>query len=49
MNWGEAFAYLTIALDVAAAIGYGAAGDWRRAIYWASAAVLTTCVTGGDR
>lgn len=45
MNWGILFAYTTIALDIGAAIGYAAAGDVRRAVYWAAAAVLTASVT----
>ena len=39
------FPTLLIVLDVAAAVVYAAAGDWRRAIYWFAAAVLTASVT----
>lgn len=34
-----------IVLDLAASAVYAVYGDWRRAIYWFAAAVLTTCVT----
>lgn len=36
---------IQIFLSIAAAIGYGVAGDWRRAVYWTAAAVLTFTVT----
>lgn len=39
------FPSVLIALDVAAAVVYAEAGDWRRAIYWFAAAVLTATVT----
>ena len=39
------FPIILIALDVLAAIVYGFAGDWRRVVYWVSAAVLTASVT----
>lgn len=39
------FPTVLIVLDCCAAIMYGVAGDWRRAIYWLAAAVLTTTVT----
>ena len=41
----QIFPTILIALDVAAALTYAAGGDWRRAIYWLAAAVLTTTVT----
>jgi len=34
-----------IALDIGASITYAYNGDWRRALYWLSAAVLTSTVT----
>ena len=34
-----------IVLDLGASAIYTFAGDWRRAIYWFAAAVLTSCVT----
>jgi hypothetical protein len=34
-----------IVLSLAASIGYFAAGDFRRGVYWAAAAVLTASVT----
>lgn len=34
-----------IALDLAAGIVYLTGGDWKRAIYWAAAAILTATVT----
>ena len=39
------FPSVLIVLDVAAAVVYAAAGDWRRTIYWFAAAVLTATVT----
>ena len=34
-----------ICLSIAAAVLYAADGDWRRAVYWAAAATLTSAVT----
>lgn len=39
------FPTLLILLDIAAAVPYGLHGNWRMAIYWLSAAILTACVT----
>lgn len=39
------FPAVLIVLDVAAGIVYACHGDWRRLIYWLSAAVLTATVT----
>ena len=39
------FPTILIVLDLAACVVYGCNGDVRRAIYWASAAVLTGAVT----
>jgi len=39
------FPILLIALDLGASVVYAAAFDWRRALYWLAAAVLTACVT----
>ena len=39
------FPTILIFLDVLAAGAYGFAGDWRRVVYWVSAAVLTASVT----
>ena len=39
------FPTILIVLDVCAAIAYGYAGNWRRAVYWMAAAILTTTVT----
>jgi len=39
------FPTILLTLDVAAAIVYMAGHDWRKAIYWLAAAVLTTVVT----
>jgi len=39
------FPTILIVLDVGAALVYALDMDWRRAIYWLAAAVLTTCVT----
>jgi hypothetical protein len=32
-------------LSIGAALVYGAGGDWRRAVYWCAAAVITAAVT----
>ena len=39
------FPTVLIILDICAAIGYIPDGDWRKVIYWISAAVLTFTVT----
>ena len=39
------FPALLVALDLGAAVVYGIEGDWRRAVYWTAAAVLTVVVT----
>jgi hypothetical protein len=41
------FPTILIALDVLAALSYATHGfsEWRKVIYWLSAAVLTVCVT----
>jgi hypothetical protein len=41
----RAFPATLIFLDLGASIVYAAGLDWRRAIYWLAAAVLTACVT----
>ena len=51
LNWGlkmkteYIFPVLLILLDIGAAIVYGAAGDWKKTIYWIAAAVLNAAVT----
>jgi hypothetical protein len=45
MTRAQVFPALLIALDLGAAVVYGAAGDARRCVYWLAAAVLTTVVT----
>ncbi len=39
------FPTILIVLNVCAAVGYLPVGDWRRAIYWLAAAVITAVVT----
>lgn len=39
------FPTILIVLDLGASIMWLVAGDWRRAIYWLAAAVLTATVT----
>ena len=39
------FPTILIILDVCAAAPYAFQGDWRKAVYWLAAAVLTTVVT----
>lgn len=41
----KVFPMALIALDLAASVVYICQGDYRRAVYWFAAAVLTTCVT----
>ena len=45
MKPGPVFAWILVALDVCAALGYALDRDWRMVIYWAAAAVLTASVT----
>ena len=42
---GKVLAIANITLSAGAFIGYLYAGDYRHAIYWAAAAVLTSSVT----
>ena len=42
---GPMLAWTMVVLSVLAAGAYGAAHDWRRAIYWMAAAVLQAAVT----
>lgn len=39
------FPTILIILDILAAVGYAAHGDWRKIIYWLAAAALTFVVT----
>lgn len=39
------FPITLIILDLAASVVYGCYGDWRRAVYWMAAGVLTLTVT----
>jgi hypothetical protein len=39
------FPCILMALNVAASVSYGCSGDWKRAVYWIAAAVLTAMVT----
>lgn len=39
------FPTILIILDLFAALGYIPDGDWRKVVYWISAAILTTMVT----
>ena len=41
----RALPVLMIAISVGAAIVYGFDGDYRRAVYWIAAAVITAVVT----
>jgi hypothetical protein len=45
MSRSQIFPTLLIVLDLGAAGFYGLDLDWKRAIYWIAAAVLTACVT----
>lgn len=39
------FPIILILLDIAASIVYLTTANWRMAIYWLAAAILTICVT----
>lgn len=41
----KVFPTVLIVLDLAAAVAYAFAGDYRRTVYWTAAAVLTASVT----
>jgi hypothetical protein len=43
--FSKAFPTSLIILDVGASLVYAFYNDWRRAIYWFAAAILTTTVT----
>lgn len=45
LNWGKSFAFAQLLLCIAASIGYLFAKDWRRAIYWGAAAVISGSIT----
>lgn len=47
MSRAQVFPAILIVLDCAAGLIYAMppAPDWRRAVYWLAAAVLTACVT----
>ncbi len=45
MSKAQILPAVLIAIDIGAGIVYACGCDWRRAIYWAAAAVLTACVT----
>lgn len=45
MTRAQLFPSVLILLDFVAAGFYGIDGDFRRAIYWSAAGILTICVT----
>ena len=45
MTRAQFFPAALIVLNLGAVVAYGLEGDWRRAIYWGAAAVLTAVVT----
>lgn len=45
MTRAQIFPLTLIVIDCGAALVYGWEADWRRAVYWFAAAVLTACVT----
>ena len=45
MSRVDLFPAALIVLNMGAAAMYGLDGDWRRAVYWTAAAVLTAVVT----
>lgn len=45
MNKAQVLPSVLIAIDIGAGLVYAIDGDFRRLVYWLSAAVLTACVT----
>lgn len=45
MSAGKALAIAQICLSLGACIGYAFAGDLRKAVYWAAAAIIVATVT----
>jgi hypothetical protein len=45
MTKQQIFPIVLMALDLAAGAVYAGHGDWKKAIYWVAAAVLTATVT----
>jgi len=45
MRYEKLFPTMLIILDVCAAVAYIPPGDWRKVVYWLTAAVITACVT----
>ena len=45
MNYGKLLAWVVILLDFGAAIGYGAFGDWKKAVLWFCWGLGTMMVT----
>lgn len=45
MSLGKILACGNIALSLGASIGYAYSADWRHAIYWLGAVILTAAVT----
>jgi len=44
-NPGQAFVIMLCVLEAGATMWYAWDGDWRRAIYWAAATVISIVVT----
>ena len=45
MKYAQALPVIMIALSIGAGGIYALQGDWRRAVYWLAASVLTASVT----
>jgi hypothetical protein len=45
MNYGKLFAFVLVALQLAACVAYAVQRDWRHASYWFFAAGITLAVT----
>lgn len=45
VNWGKLIAEVNILVNSGAAIGYFAAGDTRKSLYWLLCAAITAVVT----
>jgi hypothetical protein len=44
INWGNVAVNVMIGLDIVACIGYGFAGDWKRAFYWFASTLIMIAV-----
>lgn len=43
-NWGNIIVNVSIGVNASAFLGYALQGDWKRALYWFSATLITVSV-----